>query len=136
MAAVTDGGTAAAPAAGMPAAISRVTVERPGVEGAGGTAWLVPAAAALAVRPRLWATAVRQLGALAAPGWWRARPRLPLPAPGYLRFRMVTAYGDPDARPEADDVVSYLGWCRDEHRRLRSGERGRRNRPVASRTGR
>jgi hypothetical protein len=25
---------------------------------------------------------------------------------------MVTAYGDPDARPEAADVVSYLEWCR------------------------
>ena len=102
----------------------------------GARAWLVPAAAAVVVRPRLWATAVRQLGALAAPGWWRARPRLPLPAPGYLRFRMVTAYGDPDARPDADDVVSYLGWCRNEHRRVRSAGRRRRNRPVAHGTGR
>ena len=98
--------------------------------------WLVRGAGAVAVRPRLWVTAVRQVGALAEPGWWRGRPPLPLPAPGYLRFRMVTAYGDPDARPAAEDVVAYLSWCRDEHRRLRSAGRRRRNRPVAARAGR
>jgi hypothetical protein len=32
---------------------------------------------------------------------------------------MITAYGDPDAVPDADDVVSYLEWCRS------SGGRGR-----------
>jgi hypothetical protein len=107
-----------------------------GGEVVGDPSWLLRAAAAVAVRPRLWGTAVRQLGALAAPGWWRTRPRLPLPAPGYLRFRMVTAYGDPDARPDVDDVVSYLSWCRDEHRRARSAPRRRHGRPVAPRAGR
>ena len=68
---------------------------------------------AVAVRPRLWPTAVRQVFVLAAPGWWRRRPFLPLPDPGYLRFRLQTAYGDPDRAPDPKDVVAYLRWCRD-----------------------
>ena len=52
--------------------------------------------------PSLWATAVRQALRLAAPGWWRRRPFLPLPAPDYLRFRLQTAYGGTgDARARA-----------------------------------
>jgi hypothetical protein len=63
-------------------------------------------------RPSLWGVAVRQVLVLAAPGWWRRWPLLPLPAPGYLAFRMQTAYGDPAAAPRPEDVVSYLRWCR------------------------
>jgi hypothetical protein len=81
------------------------------------TAWVVPAALAVVRRPGLWWTAVHQLRALAAPGWWRRPPHLPLPAPAYLRFRFITAYGDPDAAPTPADVVGYLRWCGDERRR-------------------
>ena len=110
----------------------------------GGTSearWLVPAAVAVALRPALWGTALRQLRALAEPGWVRRRPHLPLPPAPYLRFRLVTAYGDPDATPVPADVVAYLSWCRDEHRRgARSGAgptvRGPRNRPLQTRAGR
>ena len=103
--------------------------------------WLVPAAAAVVVRPALWGTALRQLRALAAPGWVRRRPHLPLPPAPYLRFRLVTAYGDPDAAPAPADVVAYLSWCRDEHRRSApSGAAptvsGARNRPLQARAGR
>ena len=63
-------------------------------------------------RPGRWPIAVLELGRLAAPGWWRRWPPLPLPDRDYLRFRMQTAYGDPEARPSADDVVDYLEWCR------------------------
>ena len=80
-------------------------------------AWLVPAASAVLRRPELWATAVHQVVALAEPGWLRRRPHLPLPPAAYLRFRLVTAYGDADAPPAPADVVSYLSWCRDERRR-------------------
>ncbi|HUS62051.1 MAG TPA: hypothetical protein VMY34_07620, partial [Acidimicrobiales bacterium] len=48
---------------------------------------------AVARRPALWSTALRQAVRLARPGWWHRRPFLPLPDPDYLRFRMVTAYG-------------------------------------------
>ncbi|MCB1016560.1 MAG: hypothetical protein KDB10_15830 [Acidimicrobiales bacterium] len=74
--------------------------------------WEVRALAAVAVRPRLWRTALVQVARLARPGWWRRWPLLPLPDRDYLRFRLVTAYGDPDRAPETDDLVTYLHWCR------------------------
>lgn len=77
------------------------------------TSWLPRAALAVAVRPPLWAVAVRQVFRLARPGWWRRWPPLPLPDAGYLRFRSQTAYGDPDAQPTPEDVVAYLQWCKD-----------------------
>lgn len=75
------------------------------------TAW-VRAALALAAHPALWGTAVRQVLVLAVDGWWRRAPYLPLPDRAYLRFRMQTAYGDPDRPPEPGDVLTYLKWCR------------------------
>lgn len=74
--------------------------------------WMVRAAAAVLVRPQLWGTALVQVFRLAKPGWWHGWPPLPLPDREYLRFRMVTAYGDPDRPPDAADVVTYLHWCR------------------------
>jgi hypothetical protein len=68
-------------------------------------------------RPALWPTAVRQLRRAAARGWWRRPPFLPLPSSDYVRFRLLTQYGDGDAIPSADDVVRYLEWCRDFPRR-------------------
>jgi hypothetical protein len=76
------------------------------------TGWVWPAALAVLVRPRLWGVAVVQSLRLARTGWWRRWPPLPLPAPEYLRFRMQTAYGDPEAHPPPADVVAYLEWCR------------------------
>ncbi len=67
--------------------------------------------AAVARHPSLWATAASQARRLAAPGWWRRRPFLPLPDPDYLRFRLETQYGA-DRAPEPHDVVTYLRWCR------------------------
>jgi hypothetical protein len=76
--------------------------------------WAWAAAAALARHPGLWPTALRQLFVLAAPGWWRRPPFLPLPSPDYLRFRLQTAYGGTGERPpDPRDVVTYLRWCRD-----------------------
>ena len=67
---------------------------------------------ALARRPQLWRTAVRQMRRTAAPGWYRRMPFLPVPSGDYLRFRLLTQYGDPDHRPVPDDVINYLAWCR------------------------
>jgi len=72
----------------------------------------VPVLAAVLVRPGLWAAAVGALLRMAVPGWCRHRPFLPLPDPDWWAFRMTTAYGRPDAEPTAEDVVSYLDWCR------------------------
>lgn len=45
--------------------------------------------------------------------WLRRFPFLPLPARNYVRWRMHTAYGDPDTIPPVDDVVRYARWsCR------------------------
>ncbi|HSH61462.1 MAG TPA: hypothetical protein VK988_17830 [Acidimicrobiales bacterium] len=75
--------------------------------------------AAVLVRPWLWPVALRQALALAAPGWWRRRPYLPLPDPSYLAFRLQTMYGDSTRLPSPGDVVTYLQWCRMQRRGLR-----------------
>jgi hypothetical protein len=77
-----------------------------------GWRWVGPAAAAVVRRPWLWGTAVRQVMVMAAPGWWRRRPWLPLPDAAYLHCRLVTQYGDGAHAPEPDDVVTFLRWCR------------------------
>jgi hypothetical protein len=63
-------------------------------------------------RPDLWWAALGALVRLARPGWWRTGRRLPLPDARLWAFRMVTAYGDPGATPEAVDLLGYLEWCR------------------------
>jgi alpha-beta hydrolase superfamily lysophospholipase len=77
-----------------------------------GGRWLLRAAVLVAPHPRLWATALRQLRRLAAPGWWRRPPHLPVPDPGYLAFRLRTMYGDAARDPAPEDLLTYLRWCR------------------------
>jgi hypothetical protein len=69
---------------------------------------MTSAVLAVVVRPWLWSSALR----LAPRGWWRRRPFLPMPDRDYLRFRLVTQYGDPEHVPDPDDVVAWLQWCR------------------------
>jgi hypothetical protein len=74
-------------------------------------------------RPDLWWSALGALRRLAVPGWWRRRPYLPVPDARLWDFRMLTAYGRADADPRADDVRSYLAWCRSTGRGHRTGGR-------------
>lgn len=74
--------------------------------------WVARAAIALLLHPALWTTAVRQVLVLAIDGWWKRAPFLPVPDRAYLRFRMQTMYGDPDAVAEPGDVLTYLHWCK------------------------
>jgi len=74
-------------------------------------AW-VRIAVAVAARPSLWPTAMRQVRRTAPPGWWRHAPFLPVPSGSYLRFRLITQYGSVDHPPVPDDVLNYLAWCR------------------------
>ncbi|MGO8873309.1 MAG: hypothetical protein ACLQPH_18265 [Acidimicrobiales bacterium] len=67
---------------------------------------------AVAARPGLWWAGLGALRRLAAPGWWRSPPHLPLPDRRLWAFRMVTAYGDPTHDPAPADVIAYLDWCR------------------------
>jgi hypothetical protein len=69
--------------------------------------------AAVLRHPTLWPVAVRQGWRLVPSGWWRRRPYLPVPDPAYLAFRLQTQYGDPKRRPDPEDVIAYLRWCRD-----------------------
>jgi len=68
---------------------------------------------AVAARPALWPPAAVQVRRLARPGWWRHWPFLPVPDRAWMRFRLRTAYGDPDYVPEPTDVLNWLHWCRD-----------------------
>ena len=82
--------------------------------------------AKLVRRPRLWPVAARQFRGLAAAGWWRRRPFLPLPPADYARFRFQTMYGGPGAVPAddpvaaADDVLRWLEWAGRERRAVRT----------------
>jgi len=67
---------------------------------------------AVLLRPDLWWTALGELRRMAPRLWWRTSPHLPLPDRRLWEFRMVTAYGSPDAAPSRADVVSFLEWCR------------------------
>ena len=44
-------------------------------------------------------------------GWLTRFPFLPLPDREYVRWRMLTAYGDENAVPPAADVVRYARWA-------------------------
>lgn len=78
---------------------------------------MIRVAVAVAAHPSLWATAARQVHRLVPQHWWRRRPYLPLPSRSYLEFRIVTQYGEISHRPEPEDVLNYLRWCRDWQRR-------------------
>jgi hypothetical protein len=67
---------------------------------------------AVAARPALWHTALRQLAELCPRRWWAKWPPLPLPDPGYLVFRLETLYGDHNRALEVADLLAYLEWCR------------------------
>ncbi|MGF1600159.1 MAG: hypothetical protein ACFCVK_25180 [Acidimicrobiales bacterium] len=74
---------------------------------------LVTVAAAVGRRPDLWPIAARATLDHVPRRWWRRRPFLPLPDRGWLRFRLVAAYGgDGDRRPQPDDVITWLEWRR------------------------
>lgn len=65
-----------------------------------------------AVRPRLAFDLLRTAWAFRRRGWLRQAPFLPLPDRRYLRWRMLTAYGDPDAVPPMEDVIGFARWRR------------------------
>ena len=73
---------------------------------------MIRIAAAVARRPRLWPVALRQWRRTTPTGWWRRWPFLPVPSGDYLRFRLVTQYGDARHRPDPSDVINYLTWCK------------------------
>ena len=61
-------------------------------------------------RPSLVPHLIGAAWAFRARGWYRSPPFLPLPSRDYLRWRMETAYGDPEAVPIADELERFLRW--------------------------
>ena len=83
--------------------------------------WMVRILIAVVLRPRLWSVFVRQALRLAGRGWWHRPPFLPVPALPYAGFRAITQYGDPDASPTVEDVLTWLEWARRFPEGVRSG---------------
>lgn len=54
-----------------------------------------------------------------ARGWHRRPPFLPLPSKEYVRWRMETAYGDPEAVPLAEELAGFLLWSAEMRRQMR-----------------
>ena len=61
--------------------------------------------------PKLAAALVRVAWRFRRRRWFKHPPFLPMPDRNYLRWRMLTAYGDADAVPSADDVARYARWA-------------------------
>jgi hypothetical protein len=43
--------------------------------------------------------------------WYLRPPFLPVPDRDYVRWRMDTAYGSPDATPSAGEAERYVRWA-------------------------
>ena len=72
-------------------------------------------------RPRTIPHLLRAAWAFRGRDWYRRAPFLPIPPRSYVRWRLETAYGDPDARPPLDELERFLVWGT----AVRRGMRGR-----------
>lgn len=70
-------------------------------------------------RPSLVPHMVGAAWAFRARGWYRRPPFLPLPPADYWRWRMDTAYGNPEAVPPPEELERFLRWGTDMRRRTR-----------------
>jgi hypothetical protein len=61
--------------------------------------------------------------AFRARDWWKRPPFVPFPPRSYLRWRMETAYGDPEARPSDDELERFLRWASELRRQMRRDRR-------------
>jgi len=70
-------------------------------------------------RPRLIPHLLGAAWAFRARDWYKRFPFLPSPPRSYMRWRMDTAYGDPDATPPLADLERYLVWTTRMRREMR-----------------
>ena len=76
-----------------------------------GTSALYLKMAGLALRrPRTVPYLLRAAWAFRSRDWYCRPPFLPLPPASYMKWRMETAYGDPDVVPTDDELERYLLW--------------------------
>lgn len=66
-----------------------------------------------AVSPRIAADLVALAWSMRRREWYRHPPYLPLPPAEYVRWRMLTAYGEETAVPPMDDVLRFARWRRE-----------------------
>jgi hypothetical protein len=69
-------------------------------------------------RPSTLPYVVQAAWAFRARDWYRRFPFLPLPPRSYIRWRMETAFGDPEAVPSPNDLERYLVWASRMRRRM------------------
>lgn len=62
-------------------------------------------------RPGLVPALIGMAWSFRARDWMRRPPFLPLPPRDYMRWRMETAYGDPEAVPPADELERFVRWA-------------------------
>ncbi|MXW17838.1 MAG: hypothetical protein F4139_15665 [Gemmatimonadetes bacterium] len=74
-------------------------------------------------RPRLWPALLSGAWAFRSKDWYRKAPFLPLPSKAYMRWRLETAYGEPDAVPPADEIARFVTWSAEMRRRMRPDRR-------------
>ncbi|MDH3271322.1 MAG: hypothetical protein OEN56_08330 [Gemmatimonadota bacterium] len=72
-------------------------------------------------RPRMIPYLLRAAWAFRARGWYRRPPFLPLPPRSYMRWRLDTAYGDPEAKPPLDEFERYIVWSAHMRSEMRRG---------------
>ncbi len=70
-------------------------------------------------RPRMIPHLIRTAWAFRVSGWYRRAPFLPVPPRSYIRWRMETAYGNPDAVPSAHEMERYLVWSSEIRRQMK-----------------
>lgn len=75
-------------------------------------------------RPGLWPAMLSAAWAFRAKQWYRRPPFLPVPSREYVRWRLETAYGDPEAVPPADELARFLQWSAEMRRRMRPSRGG------------
>ncbi|HSG78850.1 MAG TPA: hypothetical protein VLD62_04650 [Acidimicrobiia bacterium] len=72
---------------------------------------------AVARHPSLWGTALGFLREIGCKEWRKWLLCVLRPRRTYLRWRIATAYGDPDADLDPADVVAFLQWRRRQRER-------------------
>ena len=69
-------------------------------------------------RPGVIPSMVGAAWAFRSRDWYRRPPFLPLPSRSYLRWRMETAYGVPDAVPPLHELERFLRWAAEMRRKM------------------
>lgn len=70
-------------------------------------------------RPGLWPALLSAAWAFRTRRWYRKPPFLPLPSREYMRWRLETAYGNPEAVPPEEEIVRFLTWSAEMRKRMR-----------------